>query len=112
MLEELEDLPTNTHLVTLDAVSMYSNIDINHAIKSISWWLQQHKSEFSHDYPIEFILKGLHLVMNSNHFDFGDLCFRQIKGMAMGNSVACMLAMLYFASPWRRATLQTSDTGV
>jgi hypothetical protein len=97
MLDELGTLPTDARLATVDAVSMYSNIDTDHAIDSIEKWFIRHKRELPAGYPTNFVLKGIRLVMESNIFEFGDLSCLQKNGTAMGTSVACMYATIYFS---------------
>ena len=99
MLEKLGPLPPNAYFVTLDAVGMYNNIDTKLAIESIQKWfdLQKTRGKLPKGYPTEFVLKGITLVMESNFFKFDDLLFVQTNGTAMGTSVACMYATIYFS---------------
>jgi len=70
---ELVTLPPDAQLVTVDAQSMYSNIDTEHTIKSIGKWFDSHKHELPTDYPTKFILEGIRLVMELNIFYFDDI---------------------------------------
>ena len=40
LLDNMEDLPMDAHLITLDAKAMYSNIDTDHAINLIGCWFR------------------------------------------------------------------------
>lgn len=97
LLKELGPLPPNARLVTVDAVSMYSNINTDHAIESLTLWLDRHKAELPSGFPTEFILKGTRLVMESNIFQFDDIFCWQKNGTAMGTSLACIYATIYFS---------------
>ena len=102
LLEEIKSLgalPSNARLITVDAVSMYDNIDTEHAIESIGKWLELHKADCKRCgmSPPEFILKGIGIVMRNNIFDFDNITCRQENGTAMGTSLACMFATIYFS---------------
>ena len=79
---------TNSWLFTADPKSMYTNIDTNHAIEVISKWLD------SLSLPKRFLLAAvkaaMELAMHNNIFVWGDRCFLQLLGIAMGTSSACM----------------------
>ena len=93
----MDPLPPDTTLTTADAVSMYSNIDPDHGITTIAAWLKLHKKELPIHFPVEAVIEGLCLVMSNNVFQFGDTHWLQKSGTAMGTSVACMYATIYFS---------------
>eukprot|EP00957_Ditylum_brightwellii_P211392 15366124-Ditylum_brightwellii.AAC.1 len=86
----------DTTIFTVDATAMYSNIDVDHCITAMEEWPQDHKDEFSNDFPTELIIKSPILVMKSNVFSFGDTWWVQLIGVAMGTPCACIITMLYF----------------
>eukprot|EP00978_Attheya_sp_CCMP212_P037632 scaffold179174_cov28-Attheya_sp.AAC.2 len=55
-IKKLGDLPPNSKLFTADAVSMYTNIDSDHAIKTIDSWLT--KLEYKRALPEKFPKKN------------------------------------------------------
>jgi len=77
LLQQLPKLPPTAYFTTVDAVSMYTNIDIDHAIESIGLWLELHSDELPKNYPVATILKGLAIVMKTNVFNFGDTYWLQ-----------------------------------
>ncbi|KAL7501818.1 LOW QUALITY PROTEIN: hypothetical protein ACHAXN_000127, partial [Cyclotella atomus] len=89
------DLPPNARLVTFDAKSMYSNIDLDHAIPVMKHWFESYSGPDLA--PIDTLLQALSLVMRWNIFKFGDSYFQQLIGTAMGTSAAVFFANLYFA---------------
>ena len=100
LLEKLKDLgplPDNARLITVDAVGMYNNIDTDLAIQSISKWLNLHKHEIPNDFPTQFVLEGLRLIMTTNVFEFDDISCLQKNGTAMGTCVAVMYATIYYS---------------
>eukprot|EP00804_Cyclotella_cryptica_P011771 CCRYP_011351-RA/>CCRYP_011351-RA protein AED:0.34 eAED:0.41 QI:0/-1/0/1/-1/1/1/0/94 len=64
------DLPKNARIFTADANSMYTNIDLNHAMQVMQNWMHNVPEEFQ-DWDFnhkskEAILEGLDLVMRNN----------------------------------------------
>lgn len=99
-LKQLDILPPNAKLFVADAVSMYTNIDTDHGLDIVRNWLNkliQENKISRHEYPINFIMNLLTLVMKNNIFEFGDTYWLQLNGTAMGTAVACIYATLYFA---------------
>jgi hypothetical protein len=94
-LQALGPLPTNARLFTMDAVSMYTNIDIDHSIASLRTYLPT--IDLPANFPTDEVLEGLRLVMENNIFQFGDTYWRQLIGSAMGTPTACSSATIYFA---------------
>ena len=88
-------LPPNAVLFTADAVSMYTNIDTDHALQSIEDFIGENSCKFP-DLQDEALIEALHLVMKNMICVFGDLHFRQLKGTAMGTPPAPPWATIYF----------------
>lgn len=110
LLQELKDLdlPPNAVLFTADAVSMYTNIPTNQALNYIGQNLQRYRFGAgleNHLYPNAAVMDGLRLIMKNNIFTFGDMCFLQKNGTAMGTPPAPPYATLYMAI-FERAFLQ------
>lgn len=102
-LKDLGPLPAGARLVTADAVSMYSNIHTDHGVASVRAWLIRHSTDdkFPDDLRpiamIEMLCKLLRLVMTTNVFDLDDTTWHQRTGTAMGTSVACVYATIYYS---------------
>ena len=100
--KELKDLllelvlPPGALLFTADAVSMYTNIDTEHALHSIGSYLQRYKRQFA-DIPLDALLEALALVMTHNVFSFGDTYWLQLSGTAMGTPPAPSYATIVYA---------------
>ena len=90
-------IPKNTKIITCDAVSMYTNIDVEHSIETLRNWFIKFKSEIPQDIPTHLIITALDIVMKNNIFTFGDTFWLQKTGTAMGTPCACMVASIYFA---------------
>ena len=103
VLDEISNLtlPPHTKLFTTDANAnaMYNNIDTNHAIEVISWWLNDMNDRMvlPLNFPLEAVLSAMTVIMKNNIFEYGDLCFLQLDGTAMGTLAAVMWATLYCA---------------
>jgi hypothetical protein len=92
-LERL-DLPPNARLFTEDAISMYSNIDLNLGIASIRQWLEEETT--TPQYRIDLTISLLTLVMKCNIFQFEDNFWFQLIGTSMGTSCAVTFATICF----------------
>jgi len=64
---------------------MYNNIDTEHAIIVISWWLKalEKKDSLPANFPIEAIIHAMKIIMRNTIFEWGDMCFLQLLGKAM-----------------------------
>jgi hypothetical protein len=89
LLTDLLDLPGGARLFTADAVSMYTNINTNHALSVI----QQYLPPTPHN---KAIMTALDIIMKHNFFQFGDTSWLQLTGTAMGTPPAPIYATLYF----------------
>jgi hypothetical protein len=101
VLDELKliDLPPGAKLFTCDANSMYNNIDTEHAIEVITWWLNDldAQNKLGLYFPLEAVIEAMKIIMRNNLFEFGDCYFLQLLGTAMGTSAAVMWATIYYA---------------
>lgn len=104
-LHSLGPLPPHAQLFTADAVSMYTNIDTQHALTTFRQWFQEFPEEIPCNFPRELFLAVLELVMTRNIFTFDDTFWLQTTGTAMGTSCACMYATLYYALHERQSIL-------
>jgi len=96
-IKKVENLPSHSRLFTCNAESMYTNINNIHGIEIIRKWLEDYSQEVPQDFPTEFLLKVLQIVMSNNIFQFDDTYWLQKCGTAMGMSCACSYATLYWA---------------
>ena len=90
------DLPADSQVFTADAVSMYTNINTNHALHIIGNYLQRNSKKFP-SVPYEAVMVGLSLIMNNNVFRFGDTFWHQLQGTAMGTPPAVPYATLFYS---------------
>ena len=91
-------LPENARLVTADAISMYTNIDMNHGLKVLRSFLEELRSanDLPPNFDIDMIVEAAGLVMHWNIFEYGDCCFKQLIGTAMGTPAAVMWTKILF----------------
>jgi hypothetical protein len=62
-LHDIRDLLPNIVCYTVDAISMYSNINKDHGIATFEKWLEHHHEELPQDFPIALILDRLDNIM-------------------------------------------------
>ncbi|MGL5935090.1 MAG: hypothetical protein ACRCZI_05660, partial [Cetobacterium sp.] len=93
----LGKLPKTAMLTTADATSMYTNIDTTHGINTLRNWFKIHEPDLPNNYPVTMILEATELVMRNNVFQFDDTYWLQLTGSAMGSSLACVYATIYYS---------------
>ena len=91
-------------IVAYDVVSLYPSIPIDEAIRMISTYLHALAYSFgcTHN-DVDLIIALLTFVLNNAYLKFGQRVFKQIKGVAMGTSVAVCFAcifMIVLETPW------------
>ena len=96
-LRALGKLPPSATIVTADATSMYTNIDTPHGLQVLKAWFDLHAHELPHKFPTQMVLSAIKLVIECNVFQFDDTYWLQLTGTAMGTSLACMYATIYFS---------------
>eukprot|EP00121_Abeoforma_whisleri_P011191 Awhi_evm3s10327 len=80
----------NDQLYSLDIVALYTSINIGRLLDAINKIIMKHKHK-------DMIMESLKIILQFNFFTFGSLLFKQLNGIAMGQSVAPTLAILYVA---------------
>ncbi len=90
-LKQELDLPPNASIISFDAISMYTKIDINDSIKQISTFL----AKTWDIYDCKVVKEAMEIAMKNNCMKFGNLIYHQICGVAMGVSPTPTIANLY-----------------
>jgi len=85
----------NTLLVTLDVTSLYPNIPIEESISIILNYIKEQNNPMHP--PLCILNNLLSFVLDYNCFNFGDLFFLQVHGIAMGTKLAPNYANLFMA---------------
>ena len=88
-------LPSDVQLHSLDFESLYSNIDLKHALEVITEFMKD-KINNEHINIIGFH-SALKLIFENNVFMFDKNYFRQIKGIAMGTKCGPSVANIYIS---------------
>ena len=96
ILKLLGRLPAGAQLFAFNTNLMYTNIHTDHDILVITVWLDSLKDRLPHGFPLGAVKEVMVLVTKNNIFEWGDECFLQILGTAMGTSTACMWATIFF----------------
>ena len=74
---------------------MHANISVDHGIEIFEKWLSEHSDETPPRFNKTLFLELLKIVMTRNVFEFGDTCWLQKLGTAMGACCACACATLH-----------------
>ncbi|XP_030043886.1 vomeronasal type-2 receptor 26-like [Microcaecilia unicolor] len=96
ILQDYEGPLADTIMVTLDIESLYTNILQMEALKIIETTLLKRTTHKR--IPNHLILTFATLALTKNYFLFQDTFYQQIKGTAMGSTMAPNLANLYVIS--------------
>ena len=90
-LEFLNTLPPTMKdseiFITLDVVSLYSNISHDLGYEAIEYWVTKYNNGIER-IPSNLILEGCMLVLENNSFEFNNTNYLQISGTAMGTKFA------------------------
>jgi hypothetical protein len=94
----LRNLPPLTRIFTMDAVSMYSNIDPTHCLDSLRAYLTNSpvSRELGLYYQRHAILHAIEILFKYNIFKFGDILVQQTEGIPMGSRPSPPLATIYY----------------
>lgn len=90
------DLPEGAKAFTADATSMYTNIDTDLGLQSVSNFIQTNSNNLPPNFPANLFLEILGVVMRNNMFSFGDTFWLQKTGTAMGTPSACAYATISY----------------
>ena len=89
-------LEENDWLVSLDVVSLYTNIPHVDGIKSISRFIHKHRKGV-HNPSNKTLLGLLEIVLKCNCFKFNNQHYLQVQGTAMGTRVAPTYANIFMS---------------
>ena len=87
MLNQLDTLPPNSILTTLDVSSLYTNIPNEEGMNATAIALDNSRGNNQHPSNTH-LLSLLNKVLKCNNFDFDGKHFLQVGGTAMGTKVA------------------------
>ncbi|CAJ0928468.1 unnamed protein product [Ranitomeya imitator] len=94
-IRDLERVPTDCYLVSLDVNSLYTNIDNEKGILAVVNFLN-HNTQFHCELKV-FCRTLLTFILTKNFFLFEDEFFLQRNGTAMGSNVAPPYANIFMA---------------
>lgn len=85
-------VPSDHILVSLDVISMYTNIPINLANEIVrDRW--EELSQFT-KLPLQEFERGIGVALSTNYFQFRDKFYNQTHGLAMGAPISSVIAQL------------------
>ena len=88
----LQSLPpridSESILVTLDIVSLYTSIPHNLGLEAVEFWLDKFPDRLHYRIPKSFILEAISLILTNNYFEFNNQIYLQLQGTAMGTKMA------------------------
>ena len=86
---------TPARLVSADAESMYSNMDIQDTIDTVEKYLREIAPAEELNFDLNLLIELLDVVLNSNIFMIGNLFFKKISGIPMGTVCAVIVSNIY-----------------
>jgi hypothetical protein len=89
-------LPPTAKLFTANATSMYTNINTTLGLQAINNLIDTYHEEILGNFPKEFFLTNLEVIMNNNVFSFGNTFWIQLQGTAMGTRAAPLYAIIIY----------------
>ena len=93
-ISKVRHIPTTNHkLVSFDVSALFTNVPLEDVLAFLQRKLTENNINLP--VPVELFMELLRLCVCDNIFSFGEECFRQISGIAMGNCLSPVLANLY-----------------
>ena len=86
----------NSELISVDVVSLYTNIPHDLGISAITFWLENKPNIVQDRFSKEFILETVKIILERNVSYFDGKFYRQKRGTAMGTKMAPTYATLVF----------------
>ena len=102
-LTDIDSLPQNAILVTIDVVGLYPHIPHNEGLDAIRRALDKRDNQ---ETPTNLIVDLAELVLRNNNFEFDGKHFLQILGTAIGTKMAPAYANLFMDELERRLISQ------
>ena len=84
-------------LVTVDVVNMYPSIKQDLGFKALEYFCETYPDLLCNRFNLDFILKGMEIILNDNLVHFDDCYYTQISGTTTGTTVAPIYATLTMA---------------
>lgn len=98
LLQNVDQLPSNTFLITADVTSLYTNIPHNEGIESITYFIDLFRKDLPTYAPPTIIFKIItEFILKNSIFQFLDSFFIQKEGTSMGTRMAPPYANLFMA---------------
>ncbi|EYC15205.1 hypothetical protein Y032_0037g3382 [Ancylostoma ceylanicum] len=89
-------VPSTAAYASFDVVSLYTNVDNSSAIESVISLYEQHRSQISTmGFSADDVRTMINSVLACNVFRFENRFFEQRRGLAMGNRIAPILAIIF-----------------
>ncbi|XP_063403776.1 uncharacterized protein LOC134687402 [Mytilus trossulus] len=103
-MQALNPLPSDTTLVSMDVISLYTNIPHDDGIDACKEVWNSRPVKYP---PTECLVKILTLVLKKNNFTFDGDHYLQVNGTAMGTKMAPSYANI-FMGKLKKQLLETS----
>jgi len=99
VIQDLKNLniPNEARLFAADAKSMYTNIDTSLGLATLRDFLTYNNVHLPPDFPTDFFISIMEVVMKNNILSFMDTYWLQLSGTAMGTPVACSYATITYS---------------
>ena len=96
LIIDMEDYKSNitkdTDIVTFDIEALYPSIPLHILMISIQWYLHRHGID---NQITNIIMEITKLIINNTYINYNNTIFKQISGVAMGNSLSPTLANVF-----------------
>ena len=92
LLKSVGDVDSELIVASLDVVTLYTNVPIVDGVEVVVSLLREHR-----DGVDMFDLSGIVAVRFAVYFQFHNVVYRQVRGLAMGNNLAPPLAIIFMS---------------